>query len=226
MKKFLFKKVSSFLNRQNRYLVEAHSYTHRSKKLDWNRLDFVRRATLDLAAEEIQRHQISGNVAEVGVFQGDFAKDLNFVFPNKTIYLFDTFSGFHQEDIKTDQNRGFSDGMQDFSQTSVDLVRGKLPHPNQAQFRPGYFPQTAMGLENESFCLVSLDTDLYEPIVEGLRFFYPRLSPGGFIFVHDYHNDQYPGVRAAVEEYAQSIPLSYLPIPDIGGSVVIRKPFG
>jgi O-methyltransferase len=226
LKKFFFKNISSFLNRQNRYLVEAHSYSNRSKKLEWNRLDLVRRASLDLAAEEIERHGIVGQVAEVGVFQGDFAKDLNAVFPHKPIYLFDTFSGFHHKDVEVEQKKGFSDGMQDFSETSVDLVRKKLPYPNQAHFRPGFFPQTAVGLEDESFCFVSLDTDLYEPIVEGLRFFYPRLSPGGFIFVHDYHNDQYPGVRAAVEEYAQGNPIAYFPIPDIGGSVIIRKPFG
>ncbi len=214
------------MNRQNRYVVEAHAYTQRSKKLEWNRLDLVRRATLDLAAEEIDRHQILGEIAEVGVFQGDFAVDLNRVFPHRKFFLFDTFSGFHQNDIEKEQKRGFSDGKQDFSQTSVDLVKGRLLFPHQAQFRPGYFPQTALGLENENFCFVSLDTDLYDPIIEGLRFFYPRLSPGGFIFVHDFHNDQYPGVRAAVEEYALENPISYLPIPDIGGSVVIRKPMG
>lgn len=189
-------------------------------------MDFVRRATLDLVSEEIDRHNLPGHVAEVGVFQGDFAKDVNAVFSERKIFLFDTFSGFHREDIEKEQEKGFSDGKQDFSQTSVDLVKATLPFPNQAHFRPGFFPQTAVGLENETFCFVSLDTDLYEPIMEGLRFFYPRLCAGGFIFVHDYHNDQYPGVRAAVEEFTRETPISFTPIPDIGGSVVIRKPFG
>ena len=46
----------------------------------------------------------------------------------------------------------------------------------------GYFPETTVGLEDERFAFVSLDTDLYKPIYEGLKFFYPRLNPGGIIF--------------------------------------------
>ena len=40
--------------------------------------------------------------------------------------------------------------------------------------RKGFFPNTIESKEkDDKFCLVSLDADLYEPILEGLRFFIP-----------------------------------------------------
>ena len=38
----------------------------------------------------------------------------------------------------------------------------------------------------EKFAFVSLDTDLYKPTLAGLEFFWPRMSKGGFIFIHDF----------------------------------------
>lgn len=54
----------------------------------------------------------------------------------------------------------------------------KLPHPAMAKVFPGYFPETAAGID-EQFAFVSLDVDLFEPTRAGLHWFYERLSPGG-----------------------------------------------
>ena len=119
-------------------------------------------------------------VAEGGVFQGDFAKVINECFPDSTIYLFDTFDGFDAQDVDVDKTRGYSDTHAGrFNDTSVDLVMSKLPHPEKAIIRKGFFPETAKGLEDQKFFFVNLDFDLYQPILEGLRFFYPRLSGRG-----------------------------------------------
>ena len=40
----------------------------------------------------------------------------------------------------------------------------------------GVFPESAEGCTEERFAFVSIDADLYNPIYEGLNFFYPRLS--------------------------------------------------
>jgi O-methyltransferase len=71
--------------------------------------------------------------------------------------------------------------------------------------------------------LVSLDTDLFEPVYQGLLFFYPKLVPGGYIFIHDFNNDAYKGAREAVEKFCREQKINYLPIPDLGGSAVIVK---
>jgi O-methyltransferase len=73
---------------------------------------------------------------------------------------------------------------------------------------------------------VSLDADLYLPIREGLRFFYPRLSPGGFILIHDFAGTGYQGVRQAIVEFSREAHVGYVPLCDVGGSVGIAKPLG
>ena len=37
--------------------------------------------------------------------------------------------------------------------------------------KQGYFPETTEGLEYKCFAFVSLDTDLYKPIMTGLDYF-------------------------------------------------------
>ena len=114
-------------------------------------------------------------VAEGGVFQGEFAKEINACFPDSPIYLFDTFEGFDSRGIKTERENGYSiEKEKHLNITSEDLVLGKLPHSDKAVIRKGYFPDTAAGLEDIQFQFVNLDFDLYNPILEGLSFFYPR----------------------------------------------------
>lgn len=137
--------------------------------------------------------------AEGGVFQGEFAKEINKYFPKQRLYLFDTFEGFDEKDIEFEEKEEYSAlGKNHLSITSEAMVLEKLPHKENAIIRKGYFPETAKGLEEEKFVFVNLDFDLYKPILEGLRFFYPRLVNGGCMLVHDYFNPGYKGVAEAV----------------------------
>lgn len=221
MLKPTFRWISSLLSRKHLYLTKSLEYRMQEQVLPPN-LDYVRYATLGLCFEEIMKNEVPGNVAEVGVYKGDFAKRLNTIFNDRRLYLFDTFEGFTQQDITVEQQNGFSNGNQDFSDTSIRLVESKMPYPQNCIFQKGYFPQTAEGI-NDQFCFVSLDADLFLPIYEGLNFFYPRLQPGGYIFIHDFNNDQYKGARKAVQQFCKENHTHYSPIPDNGGTALITK---
>ena len=54
----------------------------------------IRAATMRLIADEIKKNGISGDIAELGVYKGDFAELINLAFPERRLHLFDTFSGF------------------------------------------------------------------------------------------------------------------------------------
>lgn len=206
----------------NAHLNYSLKYSGRKRDVDINYLDYIRLATLELAANEIQKKNLKGNVAEVGVYKGKFAKYINQYFPSKKLYLFDTFQGFDEKDIQVEKKLGLNDANQDFSNTSVDKVLQNMPFPNQCIIKKGFFPDTAAGIE-DSFVFVSLDTDLYEPIYQGLIYFYPRMIKGGYIFVHDVNNDSYKGAAKAVEKFSEEQGISFVPIPDSCGSVVFIK---
>lgn len=185
--------------------------------------DFVRRHAMRLAAEWVNLRDLKGNIAELGVYQGEQAALLNALFPDRKIHLFDTFEGFSGADVSVEAARGFSGAaIGDFKDTSVELVLARMPHPDQVLVHPGMFPDTADGLE-DTFAFVSLDVDLFEPTLAGLEYFYPRLTPGGFIFVHDYNNKRYSGVRHAVDAFLEKVRVAALPLPDFAGSLVILK---
>lgn len=221
MLKFIFRKLNSVLAGKNIYITKSLNYRNRPQALPTN-LDYVRYATLGLCYDEIILNKVTGQVAEVGVYKGDFAKRLNALFPDRRLYLFDTFEGFAEQDVSTDQKHGFSSGKQNFSDTSIALVKSKMVRPEQCIFKKGFFPQTAEGID-EKFCFVSLDADLFAPIYEGLKYFYPRLEPGGYIFIHDFNNEEYKGARQAVQQFCREQKIHYTPIPDSGGTALITK---
>lgn len=54
---------------------------------------------LSSLANEIAFHNIPGSVAELGVNHGDTAIWINIFFPDRTFYLFDTFTDFDKRDV-------------------------------------------------------------------------------------------------------------------------------
>lgn len=187
----------------------------------------IRVAALNAVANEIYYHNVNGAIAECGVYKGEFSKWMNRFMPDRKLYLFDTFEGFPKNDITDDElekSSWLARGAEDyFKDTSVETVLNNIGKHVNVILRKGYFPETAKGLEDEKFAFVNLDTDLYAPILAGLEFFYPRLNPGGYIFVHDYRIELF-GVRQAVEEFCKKREISIVCLPDKCGTAVLAKP--
>lgn len=195
-------------------------YQHKFIIDSFSSIDLIRLKSLELVAQEIKDNGLQGSVAELGVYKGDFAKYINQIFPEKKLYLFDTFEGFDEKDIKIERLKGFSDGKQNFADTSTQLVLSKMKYEQNIIFKKGYFPDSAKGLE-DTFCFVSIDVDLYEPIYNGLNWFSKRMNKGGYIFIHDYNNRFYPGTKDAIIRFCTENNKSYLPLCDAGGSAII-----
>jgi O-methyltransferase len=185
--------------------------------------DYVRMMSIRLAADRVNQQGIAGAVAELGVYRGELAAVLNQLFPQRRLYLFDTFEGFSQNDLASGEERQHSQSsVEDFKDTSIDTVLARMAHPANIVLRKGYFPETADGLQ-EQFAFVNLDVDLYKPILAGLNYFYPRLVDGGYLFVHDYNNRRFGGVRTAVDQFTKANRVSFVQLPDFAGSIVISK---
>lgn len=191
--------------------------------------DYVRIKTFEMIAYEINHNNIFGETAEVGVFKGSFAQYINYLFPKKKLYLFDTFEGFDENEASSEMNSGHCDNafINTFKNTNEEIVMKKMNYPEKVVIKKGFFPQSLDGLE-EKFAFVSLDVDFEESMLECLRYFYPRLSNGGYIFIHDYNycdELNLKGVRCAVERYEVEIGehLHKVPICDQGGTLIISK---
>lgn len=167
--------------------------------------------------DTIKELNLAGNMAELGVYRGDFSRLFNKFLPDKILYLFDTFEGF-----ASDKDAVEKADIERFKDTSVEFVLGNMEYSDSCIIKKGYFPETLDGLDDE-FCLVSLDADLYEPILAGLKYFYPRMVTGGYIFVHDYNAWHFTGVKKAVHEFCAAEGVGFVPLTDKNGSVIIVK---
>ena len=186
----------------------------------------ARVATMRLLAEQIREESIPGDVAELGVFRGDFAALINAAFPDRDIHLFDTFEGFPAEDVEVERAEGFSRAKAgDFSETAEDVVVRRLVNRDRAVFHKGYFPDTFRGCENRSFAFVSVDADLYAPTAAALPLFWERLSPGGVLLIHDVNSTQFAGAGKAVRDFCREKKMLPMPVCDLHGSVVLRKEY-
>jgi len=63
-------------------------------------------------------------------------------------------------------------------------------------------------VSNETFRLVHIDVDLYQPTMDSLAFFYPRLSNSGVIVLDDYGFTTCPGAYKAVKTFMSENRLS------------------
>lgn len=184
-----------------------------------SRKQFVR----DFAAI-IHMRGINGCVAEAGVFQGEYASVINECFPDRKLYLFDTFEGFDIRDVMYEKENQFSDAEEgNLCITSEALVLRRMKYPESCIIRKGYFPETTEGIY-ERFCYVNLDMDLYKPTLEGLKYFYPLMVQGGIITIHDFFGNGYEGVKRAVCEFIEECDKQLVPFP-IGDqiSIAIQK---
>ena len=185
--------------------------------------DQVRSDVLILLLREITVQAVPGAMAELGVHRGASARLLHHYCPERKLYLFDTFSGFNAGDMaKESMSVGYNEKQQ-FSDTDLSSVLRTIePRTPNAILVPGWFPSSVTPeIGNETFAFVHLDADLEEPTRAGLEFFWPRLSRGGFVVVHDYN--AWPGARIAVDEFRRRQPVAAVPMPDKSGSIVLAR---
>ena len=87
--------------------------------------------------------------------------------------------------------------------TSLDAVRSHFARygllDDQSLFLQGFFSKTLPDSPIERVAVLRLDGDTYESTRDVLEPMYPRLSPGGYCIVDDYH--AFPDCRRAVDEY-------------------------
>jgi len=187
-----------------------------------DRADLARLLMFVENARTLEAEGIDGSLAELGVYKGTTAKLLHELMPARTLWLFDTFEGFDARDL-AHERRGAADGFR-FDDTSLEAVLRHVGGADRVRACKGRFPDTAVEVPlGERFALVHLDADLNKPTADALAFFYPRMSPGGFIVLHDYGSGAWPGIAEAADAFFKDKPEGIVRIPDKSGTAVVRR---
>lgn len=222
----------NFLSRRAFVQSRPAQYAHRFDEFvalqkEWEtghkgsyRGDYTRLYLFIANIEALEEQGVKGAFAELGVYGGNSAKVVHRIAPDRELYLFDTFEGFPDEHASADPGEVTAG---DYA-CSLDKVRRFLgDHPN-IKYCKGVFPDTAsMVSPDVSFAMVHLDCDLYVPTKAALEFFYPRMSPGGIMILHDYWSECWAGIPRAVDEFLSDKPEGLVRIPDKSGTAVFVK---
>lgn len=190
--------------------------------------EYIRYRTFELVANEIEQNGLSGAVAEVGVYKGTFSRLINGKFPERKLYLFDSFESFKKDEYEKEIEEGnCKEGFfNEFLDTSEKEVIQKMPHPENCIVRRGYFPESLKAEDlKEQFVFISIDVDFEESTYLCLKYLYPLVVRDGYIFLHDYNNRFLGGVKNAVRRYESETGkrLKKVPICDEGGTLILVK---
>jgi O-methyltransferase len=208
-------------------------------RLERNYPDKVRFFNWWFQVERLKRDGVPGDFAELGVYKGESAKIIHLMDPSRRFHLYDTFEGFKEEDLKDETGEAATYTTRNFADTSMDAVKRYLGESGEFVFHAGRFQELTvdnwqlteksnisddrqLSTVNCQLALVNLDADLYQPTKSGLEYFYPRLSPGGVIIIHDY-TYKWPGIKKAADEFAASVPEALVMVPDMDGTVMLIK---
>jgi len=154
-----------------------------------------------------------GAFVEVGVFTGFsikiISKQLKILGDKRIVFGVDTFKGVtklkgidlspYQRKYKEKIKSFFSMSKEFKEETirklealgNIKIIEGKIE-----DVAPKYFA-------NRKFAFVHLDVDLYETTKFCIQFFWPRLSKGGIMMIHDYNHAEgkWPGIPLVVHEH-------------------------
>lgn len=155
--------------------------------------------------------QAEGDLVECGTWNGASAwlmcRHGNSA--GRHVHIFDSFEGLS---APTEADGDYWEG--------GDLECGEdVVHRNLAEFKgafttyAGWIPDRFADVAERRFCFVHVDVDLYEPTRDSIRWFWPRLSPGGIILLDDHGFASCPGARKAALEYfnAEGVPVVDVP---------------
>ena len=166
---------------------------------------------------------LPGSIVELGIFKGAslfaFANFLEIFCSgdrSRKVIGFDSFEGltnFHEHD-GNDQDLHFkkeggwrADGYDVILQELIDLfqVEAFVPQSPRIEFVKGDIIDTVPAYINQNpglrISLLHFDCDLFEPTMEGLKSFVPKIVPGGIVVLDEYAITAWAGETKAVDDF-------------------------
>lgn len=178
-------------------------------------------ARMDLSVYRKARAWLAGddcefNAAECGVYMGNSlvacAQMLRASGLKWRFHALDTFSGLpdlSEVDLRLAPENAQYRAQKLFADTSLDAVTARVAEAgisDSVVFHKGLFADTLPQLSDVQYHFVNIDCDLFEPHIECLDYFYPRMVRGGVIFFDDYGSREFPMARAAVDQFMRDKP--------------------
>ncbi len=209
----------------------------RERGLDWpahaqTMIGVKRLANLRALTESVIADNVPGDLIETGVWRGGaciLARAVLFAYnvTDRYVWAADSFEGLPQ----ANEQQYPADAGSEFHKYKELAVTLEQVQDNfrayglldeQTKFLKGWFKDTLPNAPIGQLALIRLDGDMYESTTDALTSLYPRLSPGGYVIIDDYH--VVPACKAAVEDFCASNQMQPEIMEIDGVGVYWRKP--
>ena len=188
--------------------------------------------SLQQLVETVLKKGVAGDFAECGCWKGHSTYIIARLLADSrfagTFTVFDSFEGGLSERGAKDQTVRYRLTEQQMRveqahfASAEEQVAQVLEEFAFVRLYKGWIPERFHEAAERTFAFVHVDVDLYQPTIDSLRFFYPRLAPGGAIVVDDYGYTHFPGAKKAVDEHlAENDCSMFYEIPT-GGCFLIK----
>ena len=166
---------------------------------------------------------IPGDVVELGIYKGGSAYYstlfMNLIEDKRKYILVDSFEGFEKMSIYDPIEKKDM-----FKDASYRQVFNNFTDFNNTKIFKGYIPKILNSLNDKNYSFVYYDCDLYEPALDSLNHFFPKLSEGGFFLIDDYCVTKYfLVVRKAVKKFCKKHNRYILEIHETTHGLTIKK---
>ena len=209
----------------------ANEYDELNRRLgvDWpsvahTMIGIRRLENVESCVATVLKDDIPGDFIETGVWRGGTCIFMRAVLKahgveDRRIWVADSFQGMPHADSATydGDRRLAADRYNDLMAIDLPTVQRNFERygllDGQVEFLAGWFRDTLPSAPIDRLAILRLDSDLYESTMETLIHLYPKLSPGGFVIIDDYH---IPVCREAVHDWRAQFGVDD-PIEDIDG---------
>ena len=162
---------------------------------------------------------VSGDFVELGCYKGDTSLMLAEILRDyqsetcgkpvensdmgvKKLWIYDSFEGLPEKREEDESALGinFKSGELFVTKREVKerFLRAGLPVP---VIKKAWFSDLKDEDLPKKICFAFLDGDFYESILDSLKLVEKKMSGDGVVIVHDYVNQELPGVAKAVDEW-------------------------
>lgn len=153
----------------------------------------------------LRARKVEGAFVEMGVFWGQTLVPMSHYLlsggDTRPVYGIDSFDGMGkptEKDFDQDATK-YPEGC---LKSDMDWVRQSCPE--NVRLLKGWVPQVLDKCPETQVAFCHIDLDQFQPTLEGLRWAWPRLVPGGVIAIHDWFPAENiyasGGVKAFLEE--------------------------
>ena len=150
--------------------------------------------TLLLHYELLSCSLLTGNTAEIGVFEGNTSKMIKLLTPEKIHYCYETFYGI----IGAENDRGYKHKNGDFSCSLKKYI--EIVNMDNVVYKKGLL-QNTFKEENETFCFVYCDTSTYTGTIYTLNSFKNNIVIDGKIVI--YYDNNCNGACKAIDDFLE-----------------------